>query len=68
MTPHDPSPKEVLDAKEFLKEFDHIGLADTSIGYRKIYKQALLEGLGVVVMHNSKARAEIQLLSYEVIA
>ncbi|MEX3960144.1 AAA family ATPase [Trinickia sp. EG282A] len=68
MTPHDPSPREVLDAKQFLKEFDQIGLADTTIGYRKIYKQALLEGFGVVEMNNSKAKAEIQLFAYEVLA
>lgn len=66
MTPHDPSPREVQDAKEFLTDFDQIKLADTTIGYRKIYKQALLEGLGVVEMGNAKARAEIQLLAYEV--
>lgn len=68
MTPHDPSPREVQDAKAFLQEFDQIGLADTTIGYRKIYKQALLEGLGVVEMTNPKAKAEIQLLAYEVFA
>jgi chromosome partitioning protein len=68
MTPHDPSPKEVRDAKEFLGEFENIALAGNSIGYRKIYKQALLEGLGVVEMSNAKARAEIQLLAYEVFA
>lgn len=44
-------------------EFD---LADTVIHHRNVYTQALSEGLSVVESDNSKAKAEIQLLTQEI--
>lgn len=44
-------------------EFD---LADTVIHHRNVYAQALSEGLSVVESDNSKAKAEIQLLTQEI--
>ena len=65
MAPSNPMIHEVDDARELLAEFDQIKLADTVIRDRKVFRDALLAGLGVVEMDNSQARAEIQLLAQE---
>jgi len=65
MAPSNPQVNEVAEAKELLAEFDQIKLADTIIRDRKVYRDALLEGLGVVEKKNGLARAEIQLLAQE---
>ncbi len=65
MAPSNPAIREVEDARELLAEFDQIELADTVIRDRKIYRDALLAGRGVVELANGQARAEIQLLAQE---
>ncbi|XHO77443.1 hypothetical protein BCC0238_007037 (plasmid) [Burkholderia gladioli] len=57
--------REVEDAKELLAEFDQLVLADSVIRDRKIYRDALLSGNGVIELSNSQAKAEIQLLVQE---
>jgi chromosome partitioning protein len=63
--PTNPSIREVQDARELFSQFDQLTLADTTICERKVYRDALLAGRGVVELGNSQARAEIQLLSQE---
>lgn len=71
MIPYHPTRKHYNEAREFLKEFQHIDLVDSAIGFRQIYKDALKEGVGVAEMKTkSKARsvaaAEIQLFAQEI--
>lgn len=65
MAPTNPVIKEVEDARELLAEFDQLRLADTVIRDRKVYRDALLAGRGVVELDNGQAKAEIQLLAQE---
>ncbi|WP_232484076.1 hypothetical protein [Burkholderia gladioli] len=65
MAPSNPVIREVEDARELLAQFDQIELADTVIRDRKVYRDALLAGRGVIELDNSQARAEIQLLAQE---
>ncbi len=58
--------REALEAREFLGDCQGIEVLGTVVRDRKIYRDALLEGLGVTEMANSKARAEVQLLVDEV--
>lgn len=65
MAPSNPVIREVEEARQLLAEFDQLELADTVIRDRKVYRDALLAGRGVVELGNSQARAEIQLLAQE---
>jgi len=65
MAPSNPVIREVEGARELLAEFDQLELADTVIRDRKVYRDALLGGKGVVELDNATARAEIQLLADE---
>lgn len=65
MAPTNPVVREAQEARELLAEFDQIKLANTVVRDRKIFRDALLEGKGVVEMANSQASAEIQLLAQE---
>ncbi len=65
MAPSNPAIREVEEARELLADFDQLTLAKTVIRDRKVYRDALLGGRGVVEMGNGTARAEIQLLAQE---
>lgn len=65
MAPANSNGREVAEARELLAEFDAIGLAETVIRDRKVFRDALLEGAGVVELANGQAKAEIQLLASE---
>lgn len=65
MAPSNPVIREVADAKELLADFDQLKLAATVIRDRKVYRDAMLEGKGVVELGNGQASAEIQLLAAE---
>lgn len=65
MAPSNPVIREVEDARELLTQFEQLALADTVIRDRKVYRDALLSGHGVVELENLQARAEIQLLAQE---
>ena len=65
MAPTNPVIREVDDARELLADFDQLQLADTVIRDRKVYRDALLAGRGVVELDNGQAKAEIQLLAQE---
>lgn len=65
MAPSNPMIKEVAEAQEMISKFDQLKLANSIIRDRKVYRDALAEGRGVVEMNNSQAKAEIQLLGQE---
>lgn len=62
MAPSNPLINEVAEAKEFLADFSELELLPTVVRDRKAYRDAILQGLGVVELANAQARAEIQLL------
>lgn len=66
MVPSNPMIHEKQEAKECLKDYPEIELLSTVVGDRKAYRDAMSEGVGVVEMNNSKAKAEIQLLAQEI--
>ena len=67
MAPTNERIKEVEDAQALLVDFPDLPLSGCIIRERKIYRDALLLGKGVVEMKNSDARAEIQLLGQEIL-
>jgi len=67
MAPTNERIREVEDAQELLAEFPELPLSDCIIRERKIYRDALLLGKGVVEMKNSTASAEIGLFGQEVV-
>ncbi|HOE40879.1 MAG TPA: division plane positioning ATPase MipZ [Rhodoferax sp.] len=67
MAPTNDRIKEVEDARALLANFPDLPLSECIIRERKIYRDALLLGRGVVEMKNSEARAEIQLFGQEVL-
>lgn len=67
MAPTNERIKEVDDAQALLVDFPDLPLSGCIIRERKIYRDALLLGKGVVEMKNGDARAEIQLLGQEIL-
>lgn len=67
MSPSNPVIHETRQAKEYLANYPEISLLRTIICDRKVYRDAMSEGLGVTEMSNPKAKAEIQLLVDEVL-
>jgi chromosome partitioning protein len=65
MAPSNPMIREREEAEAFLSDFPALQLAKTFIRDRKVYRDALLEGKGVVEMTNSPGKAEIQLFGQE---
>lgn len=68
MAPTNERIREVEDAQTLLIDFPDLPLSNCIIRERKIYRDALLLGKGVVEMKNSDAKAEIQLLGQELLA
>ena len=66
MAPTNPMINESEDAKDYLSDYPEIQLLKTVIRDRKIYRDAMSEGMGVVEMDNPKAREEIQSLMTEI--
>ena len=67
MAPTNERIKEVEDAQALLTDFPELPLSGCIIRERKIYRDALLLGKGVVEMKNGDARGEIQLLGQEIL-
>ena len=61
-----PAVTEAREARELLTELAEIGLAQAVIRERKVFRDAIVEGRGVIECGNSKARAEIELLAEEI--
>lgn len=67
MAPTNPIVHESKEAEEYLKDYPEITLLKTLIRDRKIYRDAMSEGLGVVEMSNPKAKHEIKTLLKEIL-
>lgn len=66
MAPTNPAINESDEARAYLSDFPEILALRSVIRDRKVYRDAMSEGLGVVEMNNGKAKAEIQLLTQEI--
>lgn len=66
MGPSNPQINESKDAKTYLSDFPEFDLCKSIIRDRKAYRDAISEGLGVVEWKDTKAKAEIQLLTQEI--
>jgi chromosome partitioning protein len=62
MAPTNPLITEVKDAQELLVDINGITLAGGVIRDRKVFRDAMIQGAGVVESTNSQAAAEVQLL------
>lgn len=68
MAPTNPVIHEILEAKEYLKDYPEIQLLESIIRDRKVYRDAMSDGLGVVEKDNDKAKEEILSIIREVFA
>ena len=66
LAPTNPVVQEAEEAREYLMDYPEIKLLNTIIRDRKVYRDAMSEGLGVVEMNNLKASEEIQSLIQEI--
>ena len=67
MAPTNPMIHEETDARDCLKDYPDIHLLTTLIKDRKVYRDAMSDGLGVVEMGNDKATAEIKNVVKEIL-
>tara|TARA_Y100001938_G_scaffold134078_1_gene194165 strand:- start:36 stop:671 length:636 start_codon:yes stop_codon:yes gene_type:complete len=67
MTPTNPQIQEKKEAQDYLSDFPEFELLQSSLCDRKVYRDAMSEGLGVVEMNNKKAQSEVQALRAEVL-
>jgi len=66
MAPTNPVVHEADEAREYLQDYPEIKLLETIIRDRKVYRDAMSEGMGVIEMNNPKAAEEIQSLMREI--
>ena len=66
IAPTNPSIKETADAQALLRELSALLPSALTLSERKIYRDAMTEGRGVVELDNDKARAEIAALAGEI--
>ena len=66
MAPTHPAITEAQEAHELLMELPDIELSRVFIRERKVFRDAMVEGKGVIESKNRKAKAEIQLLAGEI--
>ena len=67
LAPTNPIINEIQEAKEYLKDFPELDMMSTVVRDRKVYRDCMSEGRGVVEMENPKAKAEIQCLVKELL-
>ena len=65
MAPTNPVIHEADEARDYLADYPEIKLLRTIVRDRKIYRDAMSEGMGVVEMGNTKATEEIKSLMEE---
>ena len=65
MAPTNPTINEVDEARAYLLDYPEIKVLNTIIRDRKVYRDAMSEGLGVIEMNNVKAINEIRSLIKE---
>jgi chromosome partitioning protein len=68
MTPTNPVINEIQEARAYLNNQAEITLLNTVIADRKVYRDAIAKGVGVIEMDNPKAKLEIELLMKEILA
>ena len=66
MAPTNPVINETNDACEYLQDYPEIRLLNTTIKDRKVYRDAMSEGMGVTEMSNIKAKKEMKELISEI--
>ena len=66
MAPTNPVINEASQAQELLRELPEFKLSGVVIRDRKIYRDAISEGRGVIEMDNAKASSEIEALAKEI--
>lgn len=66
MGPTNPVIHEATEAREILGELPDFVLSDVVIRDRKVYRDAMIEGRGVIEMGNDRAKAEIETLASEI--
>ena len=66
MAPTHPAITEAQEAHELLMELPEIQLSRVFIRERKVFRDAMVEGKGVIECKNKKAKTEIQLLAGEI--
>lgn len=66
LAPTNPAIHEAKEAREALEDVPDIALSESLIRERKIYRDAFLEGVGVVEMTHNKGTPEVQLFAQEV--
>jgi chromosome partitioning protein len=66
MAPTNPVIHEAAEARELLSELPELVPSGVIIRERKVYRDAIAEGRGVVEMDNAKATAEIEALTQEI--
>ena len=67
MAPTNPVVHEADEAREYLQDYPEIQLSNAIIRDRKVYRDAMSEGMGVIEMGNAKATEEIELLMKEIL-
>lgn len=67
MVPTNPVINEAQEAEACLLDYPDIALMDTRLRDRKVYRDAMSDGLGVVEMGNEKAKAEVRSLVEELL-
>ena len=68
MTPTNTMIKEEEEAQGYLSDYPEFELLNSSLCDRKVYRDAMSEGMGVVEMTNRKARDEVHALRKEVLS
>ncbi len=66
MGPTNPVIHEADEAREILVDLTEFSLSTVTIGDRKVYRDSMIEGRGVIEMGNAKAKAEIETLAAEI--
>lgn len=66
--PTNASATEDAEARGFLADYPQIPLLQTMIRERKVYRDSMGEGKGVIEMKNAKAKAEVQVLVEELLS
>jgi chromosome partitioning protein len=66
MAPTHPSIRETGEAQELLAELAELRPSGMTISERKVYRDAMAEGRGVIELDNDKAKAEISALAQEI--
>ena len=66
MGPTNPVIHEAAEAREILGELPDFSLSDVVIRDRKVYRDAMIEGRGVIEMGNARAKYEIEALASEI--